>query len=321
MVIRHLFVVGAIASVVAALPQGAKPPAVQMPGDNGKVGIPYSLGAKGEELVFTLEKAEFTVRAFTFDNAVFAQENQRILIVTYAVQNPGNADRTFMGTSFKFTVVSPDDQNYVAPFYAYHPDKLDWMHLSLKPAQKVRAFFAVAIHPKGVVNKLIVQRGTNTAVLRYDLRDKVKPFVGAFAAENNVDILEIGKATVGTPFGVGWFDYNVEKVEELQESAGFKAGAGNKLIVATVTVTNKSKTRPGFGQGVVVPKMYDENGEEVKYLLHAKMSAAEPPTAGNLEPEQMIRFRFVFEAPSALKPDYMRLRDGASARSVDVKLQ
>ena len=29
-------------------------PAVQMPGDNGKVGVPYSLGAKGKEIVFTL---------------------------------------------------------------------------------------------------------------------------------------------------------------------------------------------------------------------------------------------------------------------------
>src|SRR5688572_30005166 len=224
MAVRHLFVLLAVAATATALPQGAKPPAVQMPGDNGKVGVPYSMGAKGEELVFTLEKAEFAVRAFTSDDVIMAGENERLLIVSIAVQNPSAADRTFHGSSFKFTVVSPDDQNYVARAYVYHPENLSSMQVSLKPAQKVRAFFAVEIHPKGVVNKLIVQRGEKTPVLRYDLRDKVKPFIGPFAAENKVDIMEIGKAKVAVPFGTGPWDYNVEKVEELQESPGFKAG-------------------------------------------------------------------------------------------------
>lgn len=321
MATRHLFVVFAAAVAVAAQSQGTKPPAVQMPGDNGKVGVPYSMGAKGEELVFTLEKAEFAVRAFTHDDVIMAEENQRLLIVSFAVQNPAAVDRVFNGSSFKFTVVSPDDQNYVAPAYSYHPERLNWMELSLKPAQKVRAFFVVPIHPKGVVNKLIVQRGQKTSVLRYDLRDKVKPFMGPFAAENQIDVLEIGKAKVGVPFGLGPYDYSIEKVEELQESAGFKAGEGNKLIVTTVTITNKSKYKPSFGPGMAVPKMFDENGEEMNFLMHAKMSSADAPSQSLMEPEQMIRFRFVFEAPSSVKPVYMRLRDLVSARSVDVSLQ
>ncbi|MDQ2986894.1 MAG: DUF4352 domain-containing protein [Armatimonadota bacterium] len=170
------------------------------------------------------------------------------------------------------------------------------------------------------MNKLIVQRGEKTPVLRYDLRDKVKPFIGPFAAENKVDIIEIGKAKVGVPFGVGPWDYNVEKVEELQESAGFKAGAGNKLIVATVTITNKSKYKISFAPGMAVPKLFDENGEEQTFLMHAKMSSADARGQTLMEPEQMIRFRFVFEAPAAVKPVYMRLRDLVSARSVDIAL-
>ena len=320
MAVRHLFVLLAAAAVAAAQSQGTKPPAVQMPGDDGKVGVPYSMGKTGDELVFTLEKAEFAVRAITHDNGVFAYENQRLLIITFAVQNPAKVDRQFMGTSFKFTVVSPDDKNFVAPSYAYHPEMLSPMQIALKPAQKVRAWVAVQIHPKGVVNKLIVQRGDGTKVLRYDLREQVKPFTGPWAAENKIDILEIGKTKPATVIPMGWFDINVEKVEELQESAGFTAGAGNKLVVATVLVKNVSKWKPAFGDGFIRTKLYDENGEEGRFLAFAKMSGPDKPNQVNLDPDQQMRVRYVFEIPSAMKPTYIRLWETHSKRSVDILL-
>ncbi|MDQ2986895.1 MAG: hypothetical protein M3R13_09275 [Armatimonadota bacterium] len=135
MAIRQLFAFAVLAAAAAAYSQPAKPPAVQMPGDNGKVAVPYSMGAKGTELVFTLEKAEFAVRAFTHDDVIMAGADQRIIIVTFAVQNPSAADRVFNGSSFKFKVVSPDDQNYVAKAYVYHPENLGSMQDNLKPAQ------------------------------------------------------------------------------------------------------------------------------------------------------------------------------------------
>ena len=225
-----------------------------------------------------------------------------------------------MGASFKFTAVSPDDKNYVAPFYNYHPDTLALMEMALKPAQKVRAWFAMKIHSRGVVNKLIVQRGEGTKVLRYDLRDKVKPFVGPWAAENKIDILEIGKAKPATVIPMGWFDINVEKVEELQESAGFTAGAGNKLVVATVTIKNVSKWKPGFGDGFIRTKLFDENGEEGRFLAFAKMSGPDKPTQVNMDPDQQMRVRCVFEIPTAMKPTYIRLWEVSSGRNVDIML-
>ena len=317
---RQIAIVALLAVAAMAHSQGAKPPAVQMPGDNGKVGVPYSMGKAGDELVFTLEKAEFGVRAITSDNGIFAYENERLLIVSIAVQNPGKADRYLTGASFKFTVVSPDDKNFVAQAYLYHPEMLSLMELQLKPAQKVRAWFAAKIHPRGPVNKLIVQRGEGTKVLRYDLRDKVKPFVGPWAAENKIDILEIGKAKPATVIPMGWFDINVEKVEELQESAGFTAGAGNKLVVMTVSIKNVSKWKPAFGDGFIRTKIFDENGEEGRFLAFAKMSGPDKPTQLNMDPDQQMRVRYLFEIPSAMKPTYIRLWEAQSGRTVDILL-
>src|SRR5258708_35903084 len=92
-----------------AAPASCQGPAVQMPGDNGKAGVPYVLGPKGQEFVFTLEKAEFAHRAFIQDNAMWAGENQRVLILWFAVQNPGKADRNFSGLTFQLAVGSPGD--------------------------------------------------------------------------------------------------------------------------------------------------------------------------------------------------------------------
>src|SRR5690349_16902488 len=115
-----LFVCALVALVSAYAPQGnAKGKtapvqgAVQMPGDNGKIGTPYMLGKKGEELVFTLEKAEFASRLFHKQDAFFPDEGKRLLVLTYAIQNPSSSgDRPFSNQSFSFTVVSPDDENF-----------------------------------------------------------------------------------------------------------------------------------------------------------------------------------------------------------------
>ena len=172
-----------------------------------------------------------------------------------------------------------------------------------------------------MVNKLIVEPGAGNPVLRYDLRDKVKLLTGALAADNGIDILEIGRAKVGTPYGVGWFEYNIEKFEEsTAASGGFTPTAGNKLLIATITVKNVSRTKPGFGPGFLVPKMLDENGDEIRLTAMAKVSGPEPPTNQNREPEQQVRFRFVFQCPASVKLASLLLRDLHSARRVTAQL-
>lgn len=302
-------------------PSTAQGPAVQLPGDNGKVGVPYSLGPKGQEFVFTLEKAEFAHRAFFQDNAMWAGENQRVLILWFAVQNPGKADRFFNGLVFKLTVVSPDDKNYVGNGGLYYGDTLQGVNVQIKPAQKIHVFAPILIHPRGVVNKLIVQPQAGP-VLRYDLRATTKWVPDAFAGDNGVDILEVGKAKVGVPFGVGWFDFTIEKIEEnTAESGGIKPEEGKRLIIATLTVKNVSKFKPAFAENFLPAKMMDENGEEIHYHGMRKMSSDESPAHQNYDPGQQMRCRLVFEAPSAVKPVSLKLTDAASARSVVVGLK
>ena len=317
--IKSIFAFLVVASGVT--PSSSLGQAVQLPGDNGKVGVPYSLGPKGQEFVFTLEKAEFAHRAFFQDNAMWAGENQRVLILWFAVQNPGKADRNFHGSIFKLTVVSPDDKNSVGNGGLYYADTLQGVNVQIKPAQKIRVFAPILIHPRGVVNKLIVQPASGP-VLRYDLRTTTKWVPDAFAGDNGVDILEVGKAKVGVPFGIGWFDFTIEKVEEsTAESGGIKPEEGKKLIIATLTVKNVSKFKPAFAENFLPVKMLDENGEEIHSVGMRKMSGDESPAHQNYDPGQQMRCRLVFDGPSTVKPVSLKLTDAASGRSVVLTLK
>ncbi|MCX6369475.1 MAG: hypothetical protein NTX57_22620, partial [Armatimonadetes bacterium] len=83
------------------------PTTPQLPGDNGKLGITYQLGEKDSELHFTLESAQVAPFYKTPEATVVAGEDQRLLLLTFTVQNPQKTtDMTVNSSAFKFTAVS-----------------------------------------------------------------------------------------------------------------------------------------------------------------------------------------------------------------------
>ncbi len=292
-----------------------------MPGDNGKLGTQYRLGAKGSELVFTLEKAEFASRAILKDGAMFAAPGERLLVLTYAIQNPGTGDAHFFNQSFTFTVVSPDDENYAKGSAAYHPDRRDSLNMQLKPAQKVRALAVIRIHPNGPVNKLIVQRGKNTPVLRYDLKEKVKPLLGAFGADAGLNSVEVGASMLTVPFELGPWDVTVEKVEESPVAVGTLAPeAGEKVVVATMTVKNAALEQFIMHGSILQPKMTDADGTTLRSHGNMLKMSADDSFNMMMDPAAQVRFRMVFYAPLLAKPEKLLLKEYNSERSVVVTL-
>ncbi len=339
---KSLFVslsVVALAITVGATQTGQRPNssqpktqagAVQMPGDNGKVGVPYQLGKKGEELVFTLEKAEFASRFVLSDTMGLPDSGKRLLILTMAVQNPGTADRFFFNQSFSFTVVSPDDENYVCDggsgngWTAIHPDRRDRLSLQLKPAQKVRALVAIAIHPKGPVNKLIVQRGKGTPVLRYDLKEKVAPMKGAFAANGGLDMLPIGAALLTQNVDLGPWDIVVEKSsEELLPIGEFVPGKGMKFLVFTVTIKNASMAQYPLHRGLIITKVTDIDGGNLPESQNwVKGSTPEAFSFMTVDPGAQVRVRILYEAGLLTKATVLTFKDQQySGLSAAVKLE
>lgn len=299
--------------------QGAKPkPSGQMAGGAGKIGIPYKVGAKDNELQFTLEKAEFATRFMIDTDTVVADADHRLLVITFGVQNPGKTDRQFDSNSFKFTVVSPDDENFVVEAQVVHPDRRNPLGMNLKPTQKIHAIAYVKIHPQGPVNKLIVQRGEKTSVLRYDLHDLVKPLTSPFAADKGNGSINPGVAEIKTPFELGPFDFTVDSIEEMPKVSDWDPGDGKKVVVFHLTMNNVSMIK-WWSTGNYQYKLYDEDGDSMDPAAIAKNSSDENFFT-NPEAGAVLKYRVMFYAPAAAKFTKLVLNDLPSGRSVTIAM-
>lgn len=293
---------------------------VQLPGDNGQVNVPYSMGNKGDELNFTLETAEFADRAHFADGATFPTADQKLLLLTFTVQNPLKRDMFLSWNSFKFTVVSPEDQNQEFGGYLYHPTQKTRFESTLKPAQKVKAVIAVPIHALGPVNKLMVRRG-ESPVLRYDLRGKVKPLTGPFAANEGIDIAKEGNVALNTPFALGQLDWTIESVEAVEGPIGnYKAGANEKVYIVVASVKNSGLMKFGVTWNTLRPAIKDADGEGFEWKQDFVGMNSNKTISTELEPNDTLRAKFVFTGPASAKPAKLSFLDSKTNRTIVIKL-
>ena len=316
-VLPIIFAATMAASIAAA--QGAKPkPTGQMPGASAKIGTPYKLGETGKELQFTLEQAEFATRFMIDNDTIVATPDHRLLVISFAVQNPAKVDRQFNSNSFKFTVVSPDDENFVVAAQIVHPERRTILDMNLKPTQKVRAMAYVMIHGQGPVNKLMIQRGEKTPVLRYDLHDQVKPLANVFAADQGKGSLNQGAGIMKVPFELGPFDLAVDSQEDIPAIGDWKPDEGKKLVVLHMVMTNVSMVKY-WSTGEYQYKLFDEDGDEIEPAAILKNSSEENFYT-NPEPNSPMKYRLLFYAPVKAKLTKIVVTHLPSGRAVLIPL-
>lgn len=314
-------------------PQGAKPkvqaPAakpkptvlgqVQMPGDHGKPNVLYSMGLPGTQLNFRLDKAAFATRVAMAEDTIVADGEHKLLVLTLTVANPQKSDMSVNYSAFNFTVVSPDGQNAEFDGYLYHPERKTRFDTTLKPAQNVQAVAVIPIHAKGPVDKLIVKRG-DAKVLRYDLRGQIPALTGTYAVAPESAQPEV-EAKVGTPFELNKLDWTIEKVEDSTAAVGdYTPNEGERLILVTAVAKNPTLLPVNVTWNVVLPSMKDENGETVEWTQDFVSMTTGKTLTADLKPGAQVRGRFVFRAPTTLKPTQLTLMDEGLRRAVTIAL-
>jgi hypothetical protein len=314
----------ALASVPASAqkkpvkPQPPKPkPGVlgttQLAGDNGQIGTTYTIGPKDGQLNLTLESAQFALRYPTtiegFGSMV-AEPGKRLLILTFTAQNPRPVEQHLSYDSFYFTVVSPDDQNFNYSFTPVHPERKGDGATLLKPAQKARFVIPIYVHPKGPVNKLMVQRHDATPVLRYDLRGKVKPLTGVFAADSGETALDEGTAKFGEAFEFGQFDITVEPpvALEAKEMLETRADESSTLYAIGLTVKNPTLIKHILESGTFLMTAKNADGEKIEVHAGLFANSATRYITGEMDPNQTMRVRLIGPMPNDFKPTEIGLQ-------------
>jgi hypothetical protein len=296
--------------------------ATQMAGDNGQLGQNYMVGAKGEELVFTLTSAEYTVARTMVggdpSEMAVPKGDEKVLLLRFSVQNPQKVDLDYNGGSFVITAVDAKDVNHVVSFVGRQGTS-EQVNLQLKPAQKLDIFTAVTVPAAGQVPKLIIQRGDGNPVLRYDLRGKVKqlvaPFVDPADATGATARPEV-TAKLATFYPLMLFDVRMDATAFTPGPLeGQEAEEGKRFLTATVTLKNLHVVAIEYAGGTFQANLTLASGEKVEsngMLLRPNRDEA---TNGTLKPGETVTVRLYFLIPTSDAPKTLRLQETDQSRT------
>jgi hypothetical protein len=305
----------------ASAPPGKQPIVLgtkQLPGDFGQIGTTYTIGNRGEELNFTLLSAEYSVgrkimSPILGERYYVPPANQKLLVLRYTVQNPTPQDSRMFDQSFRFTAVSSKDTNHSDLMRVTRVTDEENVDFGLKPAQKVEVTTAVIVPAGGEIPKLIVQRGDG-AVIRYDLRGKVKPLPAPFADpadKTGATPIATVNATLDTYYPFEAYDMKVTGVaysNDNPEPDAPPAENGERFLVVTITFRGTKEARRLFDQSIQ-GRIKTEDGEEMERTGAFVRANRKATFDGTLDNGQEVPIRLVFRVPKEMKPKTLILNE------------
>jgi hypothetical protein len=311
----------AIAGAACAAPGKTPPdrPAVkgttQLAGDNGQIGITYTIG-KSTPLNITLTDGEYTVcRVNQGDMPIAPLADEKLLVLRYTLQNPNKTVTECDWGSLNFTAVDGSNDNHDAAG-VLHAETGQRLSIVLKPAQKVSAMAIFRVPARGEVPKLIVERASGEPVLRYDLRGKVKPLPAPFSAPEDPTGATARTADVPAEMGQS---YPLMQFDAKLVSAGYAAGPfgehepaeGNRFLVAVFTIKNQGRAKVEYDWGTFRATLRAADGEKTDARCLLKSARNELANAG-LDPGEESSMRVVFELPKEMAAKSVSFAEGDS---------
>lgn len=288
----------------------------QMPGDNGKIGTIYRMGDKGQELLFTLDSVSIETRFASPDVMFVANKNERLLTLNFSVQNNQTSEQRLGSSTFYFTVVSPDDENYEFRGSLLNGTKKTRYDGSLKQAQKVKCSVVIPIHDSGEIPKLIVQKNGSKKVLRYDLTGKLNKMTSAFA-QGSIDLAKtIEVKSLNELLQVGPYDIKVEDVSYTTESVfGRKPVDGEKICVIKASFKNPLSMPVSLGFQYITPSLIDATGKALPWNATLMGEASDSYLSQEISPGETVKGRYYFVVPADINPTKLRFTHVGMERS------
>lgn len=290
----------------------------QLPGEFGKLGVTYTIGSYSP-INFTLRSAEYRVDRFVVGaNSWGKEEDQKLLVLHYTVHNPTKNDLPYYWAGLDFTAVDSQDVNHKFLQAAIRDGdaKRAPLNITLKPAQKLDVVTAIVLPAEGVAPKLIVQRETNAAVIRYDLRGKVKGIPAPYADPEDAtgaSALKRVPAPAGAYHPLGIFDVALESTAFTRDALNGKTPAdGKRYFTATFKIKNPTNLPAPYYWSTFEATLKDADGENVRYNQMLLKASRDEKASDTLEPGDEARVRVFFELPENLGAKSLWLREGKS---------
>lgn len=279
----------------------------QMAGDNGKLGVTYTIG-QTDPVNITLLDARFSVGRLNigiYSNA--PEKDQKLLILTYTIQNPNKEETRYNRGTLKFTAVDQEDENHVGVNDVRRKDAVEPLDIGLKPAQKIEVQTAIMVPAKGTVPKLIVEHRNGGPVLRYDLRPILKGLEAPFAGETPVDAKTEIEGVIDTYYPMMGYDVKYLSNELKERQFGvWTIDADSKIFFIPKFQFKKGST----GSESFRFEAYVESEDGDRYRGQGPYKASmDDHSPGPTEFGQEVAARMVFDVPKGVKLKKIRISE------------
>lgn len=295
----------------------------QLPGDFGRLRTTYTLG-KAEPLNVTLTAAEYTLDHGIYESAFegtkpgLAHCQDKTLLLKLTLQNPTPQTLSLNPGGLKLTALTPDGTGSERAVLVDPRTRKQCLGLPLKPGQKLDVLAFVTVPAKEPIQKLILQREDNTAVVRYDLTDKVAglPWWAGAGAESKDTIAGIRDCVLPT----AWFSVGLRGLEwttaKLDDD---EPGEGNRFLVAHLSFEALAKQGLNFGTFDIT--LTTEDGQKIAketpggiggFLLETRPVSF----SGELEKGERQSIRVYFRVARDAAPKSLTIFDRLTERSL-----
>lgn len=279
----------------------------QMAGDNGKVNVTYTIG-QTQPVNITLLDARLSVERFPIGIYSHAPaKDEKLLILTYTIQNPNNEETRYNSSTLKFTVVDQEDENHEFINEVRRKDGDERLDIGLKPAQKIEVQTAIVVPAKGTVPKLIVEHRNGGPVLRYDLRPFLKGLDAPYAGDSAFDARAEIEAKPDAYYPMMGFDVKFIGQETKERQFGVWTIDPDRKIFFIPKFQFKKATKGGDAFRFKA-EVESEDGDRYPGQGPYKGSLDEHSTAPT-EFGQEIASRMVFDVPKGVHLKKLRISE------------
>ena len=289
---------------------------VQMAGGWGELGKEYSIGGDSP-MNFALKSAEFSVGQVRIgDDLGFPKADEKLLVLRYTIHNPRKTDQSASWSTFDMTAVDASDNNCEYSQNVGQETNSGTLNLYLKPAQKVEAYTYIRVPAKGEIPKLIVKRGSNNPVVRYDLKGKVKPLSAPFADPSDstgATAFTQVPAQFGSNYPLGNFDLKVESAAYTNQPVLRDAPkSGYRYLVATLLIKNQHPKEKSVSWSTFQPTLQAEDGENLEWNQHLVSATRAEDLNIYAQPGQEVKARIYFLVRTDTPAKTLSIQEGKS---------
>jgi len=299
----------------------------QLSGGNGKFGVVYSFQDLWNEEVLS---ATYTMEPFCGSSNLFCGDKDKMIVFTVALKNAKASARWFNGQG-RYTVVDQfgkqysDHSEYLASAGegTFEPTLNPGQGIG-QPAKKDPVRMAFLIDGNSRITKFVINEGRlghNEQVLRFFLKGATADEDGAAGDPLNVvaplpkgaqdptdpsgatalAVGSAGKPGDGTVVPTRYYDISVDSFGDAPAGTTVNSqppGANKKYVQAFITVRNNTPNPidTSWLRGAGKHFLIDTDGDSYEYDDALKASS-DDEAGGQIQPNDSVKWRFVFEIP------------------------